>query len=96
MLCSRCDAQWLFQRLECPYCGTQRQDALSYFTEGDEVYRLYVCEQCHSYLKAIDLRRTESEILLPLERLVTVELDRHAWRLGYAASWMSMVPPDRH
>ncbi|MDY6912331.1 MAG: formate dehydrogenase accessory protein FdhE, partial [Chloroflexota bacterium] len=23
--CSRCDAEWLFQRMECPCCGTQDQ-----------------------------------------------------------------------
>jgi len=83
LLCSRCDTKWLFQRLECPYCGCQDQDALAYFTDDIGLYRLYVCEQCKRYLKTIDLRRTESEVLLPLERLLTFELDIQARADGY-------------
>ena len=83
LLCSRCDAQWLFQRLECPYCGTQNKDDLSYLTDDQEVYRLYTCEKCHSYIKAIDLRKVDAEVLLPLERVLTVDIDRQAEEAGY-------------
>jgi len=83
LLCSRCDAEWLFQRLECPYCGSQNQDSLAYFTDDKELYRLYVCEQCKRYLKAIDLRQAQSEVLLPLERFLTVEIDAQAHENGY-------------
>ena len=91
LLCSRCDAQWLFQRLQCPYCDTQDQDALAYFTDDDGLYRLYVCQQCQSYLKAIDLRRTEAETLLPLERVLTVDMDRQGREKGYKGGWTSTV-----
>jgi FdhE protein len=84
LLCSRCDAKWLFQRLECPYCGTRSQPALAFFTSDDELYRLYVCEQCQCYLKAIDLRKTEPEVSLPLERLYTIDLDSQAKEQGYS------------
>ena len=83
LLCSRCDSEWLFQRLECPYCGTQDRKALAFFTDEKELYRLYVCEECKCYLKAIDLRKVESEILLPLERLYTLDLDSQAREQGY-------------
>ena len=83
LLCSRCDSEWLFQRLECPYCRTSDQSALTFFTDEEELYRLYVCEQCKCYLKAIDLRKAESEILLPLERLYTLDLDAQARENGY-------------
>ncbi|MFC2025194.1 formate dehydrogenase accessory protein FdhE [Chloroflexota bacterium] len=83
LMCSRCDTEWLFQRLQCPYCGTQNQDALAYFADDEGLYRLYVCEQCHKYIKAIDLRHTESEILLPLERVLTLDMDRQAQEKGY-------------
>jgi formate dehydrogenase maturation protein FdhE len=83
LLCARCDAEWLFQRLECPYCGTRNQDALAYFTDDKGLYRLYVCEQCHTYLKAIDLRCAEGEILLPLERVMTLDLDKQGQEKGY-------------
>jgi FdhE protein len=84
LLCSRCDSEWLFQRLECPFCGTREQKALSFFTDDKEMYRLYVCENCKCYLKAIDLRKSESEILLPLERLYTIDLDSQAKEYGYS------------
>ena len=84
LLCSRCDAEWLFQRLECPYCGNQDQNALAYFTDAEGLYRLYVCEKCKRYLKAIDLRQAKSEVLLPLERLITFGLDAQAKEYGYS------------
>jgi len=84
LLCSRCDTEWVFQRLECPYCGTQDQKSLAYFTDAKGLYRLYVCEQCKRYLKAIDLRQAESEeVLLPLERFYTLDLDSQAQKQGY-------------
>jgi FdhE protein len=85
LVCSRCDTEWLFQRLQCPFCGTVAQDALSYFADDTELYRLYVCEKCKRYLKAIDLRKTSDEILLPLERLYTSEMDRQARERGYGS-----------
>ena len=83
LLCSRCDTEWLFQRLECPYCGTQDQNDLAYFTDEAGTYRLYVCEHCQRYLKAIDLRQAQAETLLPLERIYTLDLDRQAQERGY-------------
>jgi len=85
LLCSRCDAQWLFQRLVCPYCGNQDQSTLAYFANDKSLYRLYICEKCRRYIKAIDLRQTESEILLPLERVLTLDMDRQAYELEYQA-----------
>jgi formate dehydrogenase maturation protein FdhE len=83
LLCSRCDTEWLFQRLGCPYCGNQDQNTLTFFTDDKELYRLYVCQRCKCYLKAIDLRKTEAEVPLPLERLNTIDLDTQAVRKGY-------------
>ena len=84
LLCSRCDTEWTFQRLRCPYCGTQDQNVLAYFTDDKGLYRLYVCEKCKRYLKAIDLRQTEAEVLLPLERFNTLDIDRQAQEQGYS------------
>jgi len=84
LLCSRCDTEWIFQRIECPYCGTQDQSVLAYFTDDEGLYRLYVCEHCKRYLKTIDLRQAKSEVLLPLERLCTLDLDRQAQENGYS------------
>ncbi len=91
LLCSRCDTKWLFQRLECPYCGNQNINTLAYFTDDEGLYRLYVCEQCHKYIKAIDLRCTESKILLPLERVLTLDIDRQAQEKGYKPGETGLV-----
>jgi len=93
LLCTRCDTEWLFLRLECPYCGTQNQDALAYFTDGEKsyLYRLYVCEQCRTYIKAIDLRYAESEVLLPLERMITLDMDKQGQEKGYRPGWTNLI-----
>jgi FdhE protein len=83
LVCGRCDAEWRFQRLECPFCGTRDQGNLAYFSGGQGLYRLYVCEECKGYIKAIDLRHSQSEVLLPLEWIGTLDMDRQACELGY-------------
>ena len=83
LMCSRCEMEWLFQRLECPYCGTQKHESLGYLTNSQGLYRLYTCEECRCYIKAIDLQKTAGEVLLPLERILTVDLDRQAKEANY-------------
>jgi FdhE protein len=86
LLCSRCNAHWLFIRLACPYCDNQDMNTLAYFTDDESLYRLYVCEKCQRYIKAIDIRKTETEVLLPLERIHTLDLDRQAYESNYKAT----------
>lgn len=83
LVCSRCDFPWLFHRLQCPYCGAKDQASLAFFTDDKGLYRLDICERCKCYLKTIDLRNTEEDVLLPLERLLTEDLDRQALEQGY-------------
>jgi FdhE protein len=87
LVCARCDTEWLFQRLECPYCGNKDQEKLKYYADDAALYRLYVCLQCMTYLKAIDLRKTEADVLMPLERVLTVDMDRQGGEEGYSAGW---------
>ena len=83
LVCSRCDARWRFQRLECPYCGNQDPESLSYFSDDAGVYRLYVCDKCHTYLKAIDLRKVSEDVSPSLERLTTLDMDVQGKSKGY-------------
>jgi FdhE protein len=83
LVCSRCDAEWLFQRLQCPCCGTQDQNDLAYFTDDEGRYRLYVCENCKQYLKALDIRIAKSEFIPPLERFFTFDIDAQAREYDY-------------
>lgn len=83
LLCSRCNSQWLYHRLGCPFCGTTDHTRLSYYPSEDGVYRLYVCQECRRYLKAIDLRKTDRVFLLPVERVTMVAMDAAALQEGY-------------
>lgn len=83
LVCSRCESQWVFPRLMCPFCGTSDHTMLSYYPGDDGVYRLYVCEACKAYLKTIDLREVTREIDLTVERITTVAMDAAARSAGY-------------
>jgi len=90
LMCSRCDAKWRFQRLECPSCGNQDHKFLSYFSDDTGAYRLYVCDKCHTYLKAIDLRNTKEDLSLSLERLMTLDMDVQGQKKGYQPGYSKM------
>lgn len=85
LLCSRCDSEWTFQRIGCPFCGNDDPSQLAYYPSEDKVYRLNVCERCRRYLKTIDLRQVAGERLLPVERILTVGMDVAAINAGYGA-----------
>jgi FdhE protein len=85
LLCSRCDSEWAFRRVGCPFCGNDDPQQLAYYPSKDRVYRLNVCEQCRRYLKTIDLRQVAGERLLPAERVLTVAMDVAALEAGYGA-----------
>ncbi len=83
LVCSRCNAQWSYPRVGCPFCGTSDHNQLSYYVGEDKSYRLYVCESCGRYLKTVDLRETTRVIQLPVERVTTLRMDAAAHQEGY-------------
>ncbi len=83
LVCCRCDAQWVFRRLQCPYCDNQDQDTVCFLTDEEGYYRVYLCEECHSYLKAVDLGKKEPVIDVSGHRTETLDLDRQAQDKGY-------------
>ena len=85
LLCSRCDTEWVYRRLGCPFCGNDEPKELAFFPSDDNVYRLAVCERCHRYLKTIDLRETATERPLAAERVLTAGMDVTAQGTGYRA-----------
>ena len=83
LLCSYCGYQWRIDRLFCPFCNNKEQDSLQYFSgEGEEVYRIDLCDKCHQYIKTIDYRTLE-ELDPALEDLATLHLDILASQKGY-------------
>lgn len=83
LVCARCDADWLYARIGCPFCGNDDAQRLAYFPSEDQVYRLYVCEQCKRYLKAVDLRQARHRVVWAVERVATAGLDVAAIQEGY-------------
>jgi len=83
LFCSRCHAEWPFVRLQCPFCGNAEHDKLAYYPSEDGMYRLYVCNACRRYLKAIDLRQAEGRVLA-VEPILTVGMDLFARDEGYS------------
>jgi len=83
LLCSFCGYQWRIDRLICPFCNNKEQDSLQYlYAEGEEAYRIDLCERCHQYIKTIDLRILEESDPC-LEDLATLHLDILASRKDY-------------
>jgi FdhE protein len=85
LLCSRCDSEWTFRRLGCPFCANEDPAQLAYYPTDDNIYRLTVCEQCRRYLKTIDLREAAGERYLTAERILTLSTDLAAEEAGYRA-----------
>jgi FdhE protein len=83
LLCSFCGYQWRIERLICPFCNNKEQESLQYFYgEGEDAYRIDLCDKCHQYIKTIDLRRVEGSDLA-LEDLASLHLDILASQKGY-------------
>lgn len=83
LLCSRCDNEWTFVRVACPFCDTREQEHLTYYPEKDGPHRLYVCTNCNRYIKTIDLRQAPGSVLLPVERVLTISMDVAARDKGF-------------
>ena len=81
LFCPRCHGVWPYRRTTCPFCESDRN--VVYYASENEVYRLYVCEACKHYLKTIDLRRTNRDPVLPVERIITIGMDLAAQENGY-------------
>ncbi|ABO49652.1 Uncharacterized protein involved in formate dehydrogenase formation-like protein [Desulforamulus reducens MI-1] len=81
--CGRCETEWRYKRLGCPYCKEENASQATFITMEDfKQYRVYLCERCKSYLKTVD-ERLAGEVDLFCEDLATVELDRLAQAEGY-------------
>jgi FdhE protein len=83
--CSSCSFKWRFKRVVCPFCGNEDNKKLRYFnTESDgKAYRVDVCDECKKYIKTIDLRETQEDVVLPVDDIGTLHLDIIAEKEGY-------------
>jgi len=84
LICSRCLAEWRYMRMECPFCDNKDTTKLRYYPAGEKkTHRLYVCDACQRYLKAVDMREVKDKVILLAEPVLTWSLDRAAREKGY-------------
>ena len=84
LFCNQCGFEWHFLRIKCPFCSNEEQQSLAYFTvEGNEQYRVDVCNECKRYIKIVDFRESKLEPNLDVEDIATLHLDILANEEGY-------------
>lgn len=83
-LCSFCGHIWRVPRLGCLFCSTAEDKEVHYFyTEGDDLYRVQVCDSCQDYLKTIDTRKGGDAEAMAVDDVSTSHLDLVAEEKGY-------------
>ena len=84
LFCNQCGFEWHYLRIKCPFCGNEEQHSLAYFAvEGEERYRVDVCNKCRRYIKMVDLPNANEEVDLDVEDIATLHLDMIAFDEGY-------------
>ena len=83
--CSLCGCDWEFQRLTCIHCGNTDHETLAYFTaEGEPGYRVDICRKCCGYLKVVDNRQQQTDLLLDVADIASLPLDFLAAKEGFS------------
>ncbi|MDP2267534.1 MAG: formate dehydrogenase accessory protein FdhE, partial [Deltaproteobacteria bacterium] len=84
LFCNQCGLEWKYSRIKCPFCGNEEQKTLAYFTvEGEERYRVDVCNVCKRYVKMVDSTDVAKKANLDVEDIATLHLDMLAAEEGY-------------
>jgi formate dehydrogenase maturation protein FdhE len=86
LLCERCRTTWSIMDLGCLFCGEDEQTIYGFYSSEDDLYRVYVCDNCDYYLKTVNkrqARRAKFTPILAVERLLTPGLDLLAAQEGY-------------
>lgn len=82
--CSFCGSEWRAARLGCTFCGNADAESLRYlYIEGDDGYRIDVCEECKKYIKTVDSSAISHEVVPAVEDMATLHLDIIAEEEGY-------------
>lgn len=83
LVCGRCLARWAFEPRRCPSClSDEGQRAFSAY---DGVYQVAACDRCRKYVKALDVRKAGRPLLLAVDVVATLALDRALGGQGYQA-----------
>jgi len=83
LICGRCNAQWPFAPLTCPFCSNDDRALVTSFATRDGRYRVYACDVCRRYLKAYDGRKASRPVMVSVDSIATLPLDAAAMQRGY-------------
>lgn len=84
LICPFCGQEWLYRYLVCSWCGNEDHKSIRYFEVAElPGYEVYLCDQCHSYLKTFNARKATSHDDWVLEDVKTLALDLLAKKEGY-------------
>jgi FdhE protein len=83
LICGRCNAQWPFAPLTCPFCANDDRALVTSFATRDGRYRVYACDVCRRYLKAYDGRKASRPVMVSVDSIATLPLDAAAMQRGY-------------
>lgn len=88
--CSFCRHEYRVKRLQCPFCLTDDNEKLLYYTSDEEpMYQLHVCGECKNYLKLSDYRQASLDYVPALDDLDSITIDILARRMGYTRPTLS-------
>jgi FdhE protein len=84
LLCSLCSTEWQYRRVLCPGCGEENKDKLPIYTAAEfPAARVDACDNCHTYLKSIDLTKDGHAVPI-VDEIATVALNIWAEDHDYA------------
>ncbi|NJB66387.1 FdhE protein [Desulfobaculum xiamenense] len=90
--CSFCQTTYRIARLSCPFCGEDDMEKLAYFTaEGEDGYRVDVCDSCKMYIKCADFRAMDRKTMPLIDDLDSLTLDLLAAEEGYTRPTLSSL-----
>ena len=82
--CAACGSGWRGRRLACAYCANEDYRSLGTLAiEGEQRFRIAVCERCKGYLKVGNAFDPLPAELLALDDVVSMHLDVAAIERGY-------------
>lgn len=83
LVCGRCYGRWTFDARTCPRCLAV--DKLRVFSAHEGHYQVAACDGCKRYLKSIDVRRIGRPLMMSVDTVATLALDRAITTQGYEA-----------
>jgi FdhE protein len=85
LLCARCGASWIHERMACPACDERSAARLPIFSDDERfpALRVDACETCRHYLITVDERKDPAAVPV-VDELAALPLDLHARERGFA------------